>query len=614
MMSLERQQLGRYHFERLLGSGGMGEVYLATDTRINRQVAIKVIRADASLYRDSTAAKEATRLFEREARGIATLDHPYILPLYDYGEEKINGAGGSYVYMVTPFRPEGSFAAWLREHNGSEPLSPSDVAHFVRQAAAALQYAHDRQIIHQDVKPSNFLIRFDNENPNRPDLLLADFGVAKFGTGTANSSQDIRGTPTFMAPEQWDGQPVPASDQYALAVMAYELLTGHPLFHGTLMQIIYQHTHTQPQPPSTLNPHIPVEIDRVLLRALAKNPAERFPSITAFAQAFQAALSSAHVPIAVYTQDALHDVDSGNRLASLSDHAENNLPTVANHIRLPIADDPMPPAQRARRSGRPQPKATYGRPHNFRISADQGRKSDSDYMGRTILLFALVLVLIGIGLGVFYYTNPKLVSNGKGNANATVITEQNPYTHGGALVLNDPLHDNSQSHQWEEGQRDFGFCQFTAGAYHVSEPQQGFFHSCIALNTDFTDFVYEVQMTMITGDYGGIVFRADRATTHFYYFRITEGGAYSLSAYIDKYPSHARLLGRGQTSSITVGLERSNLITVVARGNKLDLYVNHQLVVSVSDSLYSHGQIGVFVGNAGHSAQAVFSDAKVWML
>lgn len=236
-----------------------------------------------------------------------------------------------------------------------------------------------------------------------------------------------------MAPEQWDGQPVPASDQYALAVMAYELLTGHPLFHGTLMQIIYQHTHTQPQPPSTLNPHIPVEIDRVLLRALAKNPAERFPSITAFAQAFQTALSSAHVPIAVYTQDALHDVDSGNRLASLSDHAENNLPTVANHIRLPIADDPMPPAQRARRSGRPQPKATYGRPHNFRISADQGRKSDSDYMGRTILLFALVLVLIGIGLGVFYYTNPKLVSNGKGNANATVITEQNPYTHGGGV-------------------------------------------------------------------------------------------------------------------------------------------------------------------------------------
>ena len=613
-MSLEGQQLGRYRFERLLGSGGMGEVYLATDTRINRQVAIKVIRADASLYRDSTAAKEATRLFEREARGIATLDHPYILPLYDYGEEKINGAGGSYVYMVTPFRPEGSFAAWLREHNGTEPLSPSDVAHFVRQAAAALQYAHDRQIIHQDVKPSNFLIRFDNENPNRPDLLLADFGVAKFGTGTANSSQDIRGTPTFMATEQWDGQPVPASDQYALAVMTYELLTGHPLFHGTLMQIIYQHTHTQPQPPSTLNPHIPVEIDRVLLRALAKNPAERFPSITAFAQAFQAALSSTHVPTAVHKQDPLHEVDSGNQLASLSDHAENNLPTVANRIRLPTADDPMPPAQGARRSGRPQPKPTYGRPHNFRISTDQGRKSGSGYMGRIILLFALVLVLIGIGLGVFYYTNPKPASNGKGNANATAITEQNPYTYGGTLALDDPLHDNSQGHQWEEGQRDFGFCQFTAGAYRVSEPQQGFFHSCIALNTDFTNFVYEVQMTMITGDYGGIVFRADRATTHFYYFRITQDGTYSFSAYVDKYPSHARLLGSGHTSSITIGLGRSNLIAVVARGNKLDLYVNHQLIVSVSDRLYSHGQIGVFVGNAGHSAQAVFSGAKVWML
>ena len=203
---------------------------------------------------------------------------------------------------------------------------------------------------------------------------------------------------------------------------------------------------------------------------------------------------------------------------------------------------------------------------------------------------------------------------GKGNANATAITEQNPYTYGGMLALDDLLHDNSQGHQWEEGQRDFGFCQFTAGAYRVSEPQQGFFHSCIALNTDFTNFVYEVQMTMITGDYGGIVFRADRATTHFYYFRITQDGTYSFSAYVDKYPSHARLLGSGHTSSITIGLGRSNLIAVVARGNKLDLYVNHQLIVSVSDRLYSHGQIGVFVGNAGHSAQAVFSGAKVWML
>ena len=125
-----------------------------------------------------------------------------------------------------PYRAEGSLSDWLRQHGQAGLLSPQDVAHFVGQAASALQHAHDRQIIHQDVKPSNFLLRQRQETPTRSDLLLADFGIACFSTATASASQSIRGTPTYMAPEQWEGHPVPATDQYALAVMVYELLTG----------------------------------------------------------------------------------------------------------------------------------------------------------------------------------------------------------------------------------------------------------------------------------------------------------------------------------------------------------------------------------------------------
>ncbi|MFL5699463.1 MAG: serine/threonine protein kinase [Ktedonobacteraceae bacterium] len=286
-MALEGIQLGQYRLIRLLGSGGMGEVYLAEDARINQQVAIKVSRTDAASYPNSDITRDAVRLFQREARAIARLDHPHILPLFSYGEENVNGI--SLTYIVMPFRREGSLANWLQEHSSAGLLSPQDVAYFIIQAAEALQYAHNNQIVHQDVKPSNFLIRTNPENPNRPDLLLADFGIARLSSATTSVSHSIRGTPAYMAPEQWSGDPVLATDQYALAVMAYELLTGRPPFQGSPMRMMYLHANALPQAPSTHNSRLSTTIDVVIVRALAKNPAERFPSIAAFADAYQQA-------------------------------------------------------------------------------------------------------------------------------------------------------------------------------------------------------------------------------------------------------------------------------------------------------------------------------------
>lgn len=286
-MSLEGQQIDRYRIVRLLGSGGMGDVYLAEDARIEQQVALKVIRAEVSPYPDAQATREAARLFQREARAIVKLDHPHILPLYDYGEERIGNM--TIIYLVMPYRREGSLSDWLRQRGQAGLLSPQEVAHFVSQAASALQHAHDRQIIHQDVKASNFLLRSRHETPTRPDVLLADFGIARFSTATTSASQSIRGTPTSMAPEQWEGHPVPATDQYALAVMAYELLTGRPPFQGAPGPLMYQHLTVPPPPPSSLNSRLSGELDTVLLHALAKRPEQRFASITTFANAFQQA-------------------------------------------------------------------------------------------------------------------------------------------------------------------------------------------------------------------------------------------------------------------------------------------------------------------------------------
>jgi len=286
-MALEELQNGRYRFLRLLGSGGMGEVYLMNDTRVNRQVAIKVIRSESAPYPGSEAAKDAARLFQREARAIAALDHPNILPLYDFGEETHDDTTMSY--MVMPFCTEGSLAGWLRQ-SVSATLSPRDIAQLVEQAADALQYAHDHQVIHLDVKPSNFLLRSNRKNPNRPTLLLADFGIARSSTTAASSSRTIRGTPTSMAPEQWSSMTVPATDQYALAVMVYEILAGRPPFLGGMEQLMYQHFTVQPSPPSNYNAHLTEAIDSVILRALAKKPEDRFPSITAFASEFEKAM------------------------------------------------------------------------------------------------------------------------------------------------------------------------------------------------------------------------------------------------------------------------------------------------------------------------------------
>src|SRR5437660_6163584 len=214
-MLREGQQFAHYRIVHQLRSGGMGEVYIANDVQLHRYVAIKVIRTDSSRYPDNEAAHEAARLFLREMQAIGQLDHRHILPVYDSGEESVDGK--ILMYMVMPFRQEGSFSDWLKKRGKLKVLSPRDVECIVKQAASALQHAHNHHIIHQDVKPPNFLIYGDAEHPGELNLQMADFGVAKFIT-TTGESLAIRGTPIYMAPEQWEGHPSPATDQYALAV------------------------------------------------------------------------------------------------------------------------------------------------------------------------------------------------------------------------------------------------------------------------------------------------------------------------------------------------------------------------------------------------------------
>jgi serine/threonine protein kinase len=289
-MTLEGTALSHYRLLTLIGKGGMGEVYLAEDIQIQRQVAAKIIRIETA-QGDQQMVSSALRLFWREAIAIGKLDHPSILPLFDHGETVIESL---YVaYLIMPYRPEGSLVTWLRKRaQFTQQLALKQVVHVIQQASQGLQYAHDRAVMHLDVKPANFLIRSRSEDDEYPDLLLSDFGIARLASATSSSYQRISGTPIYMAPEQCLGQPVTASDQYSLAIMAYELLTGHPPFQGSPMNVMFAHVQKLPEPAHHCNPLLPSAVDQVLQRALAKKPEERFPSISTFAQVFQQAFQN----------------------------------------------------------------------------------------------------------------------------------------------------------------------------------------------------------------------------------------------------------------------------------------------------------------------------------
>lgn len=644
-MSLEGKQLGRYRLLNLIGSGNMGEVYLADDVQLHRQVAIKVTRAEATSYPDTEAIREATRLFQREARAVALLDHPHILPLFDYGEENVNGA--TLTYMVMPLRQEGSLASWLQKRGGSALLSPQEVVYFIRQAADALQHAHDHQITHQDIKPSNFLIRSKKEDPEHPDLLLADFGVAKFTMATTGTSRTIRGTPAYMAPEQWEGHTSPATDQYGLAVMAYELLTGCVPFQGSMGQVMYQHFQVPPRPPSQLNPRLSPQVDEVLLRALAKHAEDRFASVAAFARALQLALLEDDASTIIRTPPPPTPAPTllSAPLEARVSHSTGTIPTAF-----------MPP------------------------TTVDGRHARSFPKGMIMLLVTLAL-LVGAGsTAIFFFASAKqsslpqtstpaqgntpsinqtdiattaqvnangtvqananataqananataqanIAATAQANANATAQasanataaaqapTSGNPYTSGGTLVLNDSLTANNKGYRWDEGtNNNNATCQFTGSGLDVTQPKAGYFHGCIAKSTDFSNFIYEVQMTTISGDYAGIIFCADTTRGTYYFFYLTLDGRYGLKIY-GNGPDTGRVVKSGSNSAIQTGSGAFNIIAVVVRNGTIDFYVNQRQLDSIYDNSYSHGQIGVFAGNDGHAAEARFSNARVWAL
>lgn len=277
------QTLGRYQLRQRIGRGGMGDVWLADDPRLRRQVAIK------TLPTHSQQDREFALRFEREAQAAAALNHPHILPVHDYGVHSLPN-GQAITYIVMPYVSGGSLAQHISSHVANRTgMPPQQALIFLAQAAEAIDYAHTQGIIHRDIKPGNMLLRSDDW------LMLADFGIARILSSTEQLTQTGVGfgTPEYMAPEQAQGKAEPSSDNYSLAVIAYQLLTGRlPFKADTGYATTIQHMMLPPPSPRQFNPSLSPACEQVLLYGLAKQPAQRPPTARAFITALQQTITS----------------------------------------------------------------------------------------------------------------------------------------------------------------------------------------------------------------------------------------------------------------------------------------------------------------------------------
>jgi serine/threonine protein kinase/LysM repeat protein len=359
--------LGRYRLLERAGAGGMAEVWKAIQPSLDRIVAIKV------LPRHLASEPGYLERFQREARAISRLDHQNILGIHDFGEDD------GYTYMVMPFLVGGT----LSQDMGRE-WSVQDAVRVLMSLAAALEYAHARGIVHRDVKPSNVLIGEGGR------IVLADFGIARMTDGSLMSSAvgRIIGTPAYMSPEQVQGVPAtPASDQYSLGILAYEMLTGRRPFEAeTPMAVALAHVQRPPPPPRTINSDLSPAVEKVLLKGLAKDPEDRYSSVSVFVTAL-AEMDASKLPTAAPV---------------IAPSAPPSSPTIPPGV-LP----PSPPAQPARRqigsmpsTVGPSPAGRGAQSAGTRTPAvapaPKRRTSASKFLARLLFLTLLVVTTGGI--------------------------------------------------------------------------------------------------------------------------------------------------------------------------------------------------------------------------
>lgn len=653
MAELEGRKLDRYELRRLIGKGGMANVYEAHDPNFHREVAIKVFKRED---------EEMLRRFVREARLMASLRHPHLVEVYDTGECVIDGV--TRYYIVMPLLTGGTLRLRIRR----SPLSLAEACQCLRDIASALDYVHAQGIVHRDIKGSNVLLN------DAGRCYLTDFGIARITSDATQltSTGNVLGTVDYVAPELFEvGRKADArTDLYSLGVLLYEMVTGRlPFSADNQLALISMHVNKQPPSPRQFAPQLSSEIERVVLKALAKKPEARYASAGELADAFCKAVQRTGVRVPGVSKSGVNL--EKNARTELAQAAVGLEPRGAVPKTPGIRPSPLASATEGLvlESAGPQGRVVLPGPPETPPPFRPGQQPPRAGRGRLMAIIGLVVLLL-VAAPLIYITlsqrnsshppisqvtattggqtlpptqstsvaNPtqtaQAIATANAQATATAIVGPTATAQARATAtvgplatatagqvdyqdaLNDATNQATQDARWDQGNQ----CTFAADGYHIKQPASPtYFKGCREQNHNYTDLGLTVDVAILSGHSGGVYFHLQ--TNLFgnydgYLFEIDSHGQYKISR--QQGNTITALHDWSLSSALHTGYSAKNLLQLVVRGDTYQFYANGQFLVQVQDSYYAAQNGGVgFLSSAepgGDSAEVVYSNLKVYKL
>lgn len=600
MDNLIGKTLGQYQILELAGKGGMAAVYKAHQPSLNRYVALKVL--PAYLAQD----EQFVVRFRQEALAAAALRHPNIMVIYDVGQDQ------NLHYIAAEYLEGNTLAQVLEQQRGPLPLPR--IVNIINQLASALDFAHQRGLVHRDVKPSNAFVGMDDH------VTLMDFGIVKALTGGMQMTRTgaAIGTPEYMSPEQAEGRAVDQrSDIYSLGVVLYQVLTGRVPFEAkTPTQILLAHVAQPPTPPTHINPAIPRAVEAVVLRALAKRPEERWTSAGEMAQALARAASGVSAP-AYVAPTVIPSRSSPTPPPSYAPPSSYASPS--SYGPQPATPPPPPPAAAQPYTPPPPPVARSGRAVNWLLWGG---------LGAAALAFACILGFVFCNKFVppggaetptalpLARATPTFTALPPARATPTTTPKRPAPTSSAGVLFSDDFASQqaSEGKGWtfESGDNvDWGW---SANALSASVRKKNW----IGWNSPdgkYDDFGAEIEAQPTSSGYVeyGIIFRisGETDTRSYYLYGVTSEGKYFLQKKVDGKWADADPVSTTSSQLIKQG-QAKNKLGVRAQGSQIMLYINGTLVKTVNDVSISSGTLGVFAGTGDNDqASATFSRLTV---
>jgi eukaryotic-like serine/threonine-protein kinase len=661
MALLEGKVLDHYELRRLVGKGGMANVYEALDLQIHQKVAVKVFKRED---------EELLRRFIREASVMASLRHEHLVPIIDSGQYQLNS--DIRYYIVMPFFDGGTMRARIRRSS----LSLQETCHSLRSIAGALDYIHSQGIIHRDIKASNILLSSDGE------VYVTDFGIARIANDATQltSTGDVLGTVDYVAPELFEEhrRADARSDLYSLGVLLYEMVTGRlPFTAESQLVVVSMHMNKMPPSPRNIVPTVSLQLERVLYKALEKRPEQRYTSATDLAEAFCNAATSSRKGRAV---DSLNKPKVEQcEVAALPEVTIESIQSSVTPVATIDASPSPSPLVNARaghqfKSPQPgfkiapeQPELPLNPVTPLPIQEDLRHPNRNRWIAVSLVFLALMMLVTSVVSIVLQRTNnghtisdattqistratvevqkkiptatPNLTATAMAAqaatvtarvqetatvlAGMTVTAEAKASATAGVIltatsgkpvyldVLNNANNANTVEANWDQNSK----CVFGSDGYHVKEGTD--WHGCKESSNTYQNVTIAVNTRILSGLSGGLFFRV--STDVFgeysgYLFEITATGKYRISLFSQRISATITPLKNWTSSpALRQGYAANNTLQVIAQGNSLSLYANGVFLVQLADSTYTSGLIAFFATTDGiKQADVVYGNLKAY--